>query len=469
MRLKDTLSRDLITLPSDKKQAIKIYSCGPTVYDYPHLGNWYAFLRWDLLVRNLRSQGFKTVWVMNITDVGHLVSDADEGEDKVERKAAKERKTASEIADFYGSYFLEALQRLNFLTPDHLPKASEYIKEQIALVRRLEDRGLTYLIDDGLYYDTAQWADYGKLAQTDRQGLQPGIRVDFNPQKRNPTDFVLWKLTPSGKKKDQEWDSPWGRGSPGWHLECSAMSQSLLGLPLDIHTGGIDHIPIHHTNEIAQSEAAWNQRFAKIWLHSNFITVDGQKMSKSLNNFYTLEDLEAREYNFETLRLVVFSVRYSKLADFTWESMGHAEKRRQRLRALAARVYQLQDQDKDLNQHRQLLQTALSSAQASLDDDLNSPRALEQLDSIASKLAGLQLSDKLKEDLLAFCQGVDQLLGLKLNGITDLNQEQQNLLNQRREARELADFEKADQLRSVLSEQKIIVLDTDFGQLWQPL
>ena len=342
MRLKDTLSRDLITLPADNEQVIKIYSCGPTVYDYPHLGNWYAFLRWDMLVRSLQSQGFQTIWVMNITDVGHLVSDADEGEDKVEHKAAKERKTASEIADFYGNYFLKALERLNFLTPDHLPKASEYIKEQIALVRKLEERGLTYLIDDGLYYDTAQWADYGKLAQTDRQGLQPGIRVDFNPQKRNATDFVLWKLTPSGKKKDQEWDSPWGRGSPGWHLECSAMSQSLLGLPLDIHTGGIDHIPIHHTNEIAQSEAAWNQRFAKIWLHSNFITINGQKMSKSLNNFYTLEDLESRGYNFETLRLVVFSVRYSKLADFTWKSMEDAEKRRQRLRALTARIYQLQ-------------------------------------------------------------------------------------------------------------------------------
>ena len=469
MRLKDTLSRDLITLQADTEQVIKIYSCGPTVYDYPHLGNWYAFLRWDLLVRSLQSQGFQTIWVMNITDVGHLVSDADEGEDKVERKAAKERKTASEIADFYGNYFLKALERLNFLTPDHLPKASEYIKEQITLVRKLEERGLTYLIDDGLYYDTAQWADYGKLAQTDRQGLQPGIRVDFNPQKRNATDFVLWKLTPSGKKKDQEWDSPWGRGSPGWHLECSAMSQSLLGLPLDIHTGGIDHIPIHHTNEIAQSEAAWNRRFAKIWLHSNFITIDGQKMSKSLNNFYTLEDLEARGYNFETLRLVVFSVRYSKLADFTWKSMEDAEKRRQRLRALAARIHQLQNHEQDLNQQRQLLKEALSLARSSLADDLNSPQALEQLDSVASKLTGLQLSHELKEDLLDFSQGVDQLLGLKLSEITDLNQEQKKLLKQREEARVIGDFEKSDHFRSILSEQKIIVLDTDFGQIWQPL
>ena len=469
MRLKDTLSRDLITLQADTEQVIKIYSCGPTVYDYPHLGNWYAFLRWDLLVRSLQSQGFQTIWVMNITDVGHLVSDADEGEDKVERKAAKERKTASEIADFYGNYFLKALARLNFLTPDHLPKASEYIKEQITLVRKLEERGLTYLIDDGLYYDTAQWADYGKLAQTDRQGLQPGIRVDFNPQKRNATDFVLWKLTPSGKKKDQEWDSPWGRGSPGWHLECSAMSQSLLGLPLDIHTGGIDHIPIHHTNEIAQSEAAWNRRFAKIWLHSNFITIDGQKMSKSLNNFYTLEDLEARGYNFETLRLVVFSVRYSKLADFTWKNMEDAEKRRQRLRALAARIHQLQNHEQDLNQQRQLLKEALSLARSSLADDLNSPQALEQLDSVASKLTGLQLSHELKEDLLDFSQGVDQLLGLKLSEITDLNQEQKKLLKQREEARAIGDFEKSDHFRSILSEQKIIVLDTDFGQIWQPL
>ena len=326
MRLKDSLSRQLVTVRPEQKQAVKIYSCGPTVYDYPHIGNWYSFLRWDLLVRSLKAEGLPTLWVMNITDVGHLVSDADDGEDKIEKKASKERKTAQEIAAFYSEYFIEGLRRLNFLTPDHLPKASEYVPEQIALVKRLEERGLTYLINDGLYYDTAQWPEYGKLAQTDRRGLQPGIRVDFNPQKRNPTDFALWKLTPAGQKKDQEWESPWGRGSPGWHLECSSMSQSLLGLPIDIHTGGIDHIPIHHTNELAQTEAAWGKDFSKIWLHSNFITVDGRKMSKSLNNFYTLEDIESRGYDLESLRLMVFSVRYSNPADFNWSSMEVAEK-----------------------------------------------------------------------------------------------------------------------------------------------
>ena len=406
---------------------------------------------------------------MNITDVGHLVSDADDGEDKIEKKASKERKTAQEIATFYSEYFLKGLHRLNFLMPDHLPKASEYVMEQIALVKRLEEHGLTYLIDDGLYYDTARWPEYGKLAQTDRRGLQPGIRVDFNPQKRNPTDFALWKLTPAGQKKDQEWESPWGRGSPGWHLECSAMSQSLLGLPIDIHTGGIDHIPIHHTNEIAQTEAAWEQKFSKIWLHGNFITVDGQKMSKSLNNFYTLEDIESRGYNLENLRLMVFSVRYSNLADFNWAGMEAAAKRRRRLRALAARIFQLQLGANDVEEHRQFLQQALAAAQTSLADDLNSPLALEQLDRIANRLETIRLGTDLRPDLLSFCKNVDSLLGLTLSEITDLNERQKALLEQRQQARESGNFADSDQIRTELAQEKIAVLDTDFGQVWQPL
>ena len=469
MRLKDSLSQNLLAVQPEAGQPVKIYSCGPTIYDYPHLGNWFAFLRWDLLVRSLRCRGFKTLWVMNMTDVGHLVSDADEGEDKLDNKALKERKTAWEIAAFYGAYFLQALERLNFLTPDHLPKASDYIDPQINLVKRLEERGLAYVIDDGVYYDTAQWPEYGKLAQSDRSGLQPGSRVDFNPQKRNATDFALWKLTPAGKKKDMEWDSPWGRGSPGWHLECSAMSQDLLGLPIDIHTGGIDHIPIHHTNELAQTEAAWQQNFAKIWVHSNFVTYDGEKMSKSLNNFYTLEDMEARGYGGETLRLTVFAVRYSKLADFNWQSMANAQKRLRRLQALAVRRYQLQAEADSVDQQRLSLRQTLTAAEECLADDLNSPLALEKLDTIASQLQTARLSQTLRPDLEAFSQRVDQLLGLKLDLLPDLTPDQKTLFQARAQARENSDFQQADRLRQSLNEVRIAVSDTDFGQIWQPL
>ena len=469
MRLKDSLSQSLLTVKPETGQPVKIYSCGPTIYDYPHLGNWYAFLRWDLLVRSLRCQGLKTLWVMNMTDVGHLISDADEGEDKLDQKASKERKTAWEIAAFYGAYFIQALERLNFLKPDHLPKASEYIAQQIELVKKLEERGLTYLIDDGVYYDTGRWPEYGKLAQSDRSGLRPGSRVDFNPQKRNPTDFALWKLTPAGKKKDMEWASPWGRGSPGWHLECSAMSQSLLGLPIDIHTGGIDHIPIHHTNELAQTEAAWQQKFAKIWLHSNFVTFDGEKMSKSLNNFYTLEDMEARGFDAETLRLTVFAVRYSKLADFNWQSMANAQKRLRRLQALAARRYQLQAEDASTDQQRLDLRQALEQAGESLADDLNSPLALEKLDTVAGRLQPGRLAEGLRADLEAFCRQADRLFGLNLSQLPDLEEEQKGLLQARARARDDDDFQKADGLRRRLNESRIGVTDTDFGQIWQPL
>ena len=413
MYLRDTLSKEL--KPFNKDKVVKIYSCGPTVYDYPHLGNWYAFLRWDLLVRILKSLEFETLWVMNITDVGHLVSDADEGEDKLVQKAKSERKTAIDIADFYTAYFLKTLEKLNFLTPDHLPKASEHIDQQISLIEELEKRGFTYIIDDGVYYDTSKLADYGKLAQTDRQGLQPGIRVAFNPQKRNSTDFALWKLSPVEAKRDMEWDSPWGKGFPGWHLECSAMSWHYLNSPIDIHTGGIDHIPTHHTNELAQSEPVYGRPLANIWLHSNFITVNGEKMSKSLNNFFTFEDVENRGYDFQAFRLAVFAGRYFNQADFNWDLIENAKKRLQRLRGLAARLYQLQDSNQDLSDKRNELSNALRGIKRDLADDLNSPKALEKLETICQKLSGSDLAWELEVDLRKFLQNIDDLFGLKLS------------------------------------------------------
>ena len=462
MRLKDSLSQTLKTV--ENKDPVTIYSCGPTVYDYPHLGNWYAFLRWDLLVRSLQATGYKPTWVMNITDVGHLSSDADEGEDKLAQKARQERKNAYQVAAYYTDYFIEALKRLNFRMPDHLPKATEHIEEQIDLIKRLEAKKLVYAIDDGIYCDTGLIEDYGKLAQTDRQGFQAGARVEYNPQKRNPTDFAVWKFTPKGQKRDMEWDSPWGRGFPGWHLECSAMAQAYLGSPLDIHAGGIDHIPIHHTNELAQSEAAYDQELAKIWLHSNFITIEDQKMSKSLGNFYTLEDIEKKGYDLQSLRLAVFNGRYSNPVNFTWQLLDEADKRLKRWQSLAVRRFQLEEgeayrADKDL-------ESALAAARKSLEDDLNSPRALEAIDTLFHLLNSQNISAESRPALDAFCQSLDELLGLRLTQVPDLTPAQRDLLRQRQEARLNKDFEQSDQLREELLETGIEVSDMPFGQIW---
>ena len=466
MHLKDTLSRQLQPLEVEKGQKVKIYSCGPTVYDYPHLGNWYSFLRWDLLVRILKSLDFETLWVMNITDVGHLESDADEGEDKLAKKAHLEGKNAYEVADFYTDYFLKALKRLNFLMPDHLPKASEHIKEQIDLVKRLEEKNLTYIIDDGVYYDTSKLKDYGKLARLDKRGIQPGARVEFNPQKKNATDFAIWKLTQAGQKRDMEWDSPWGRGFPGWHLECSAMCWRYLGQPIDIHTGGIDHIPVHHTNELAQSEVVYGEPLAKIWLHSNFANITGEKMSKSLNNFNTLEDIESKGYNLQAFRLAVFGARYYNLAEFNWDLMDAATRRLKRLQALAVRVHQLQETG-DFDACRNQLEQTLIRAKEDLADNLNSPKALERVDELSQKLSPKSLPKNLEPALREFLKAIDDLFGLKLSLLPDLTPAQKEIVKHRLRARQKNDFSLSDQLRDELLKDKIQILDTDIGQIWQ--
>ncbi len=289
MKLYNTLAGRVEEIKPQHPPEATVYTCGPTVYDYAHIGHWFTYVRADTLIRTLKSGGFKPKWVMNITDVGHLVSDADEGEDKLQQKARHEGKTAQEIAEFYTNDFMDGMKQLNMLKPDYIVKATEHIQEQIELIKKLEKKGYTYAIDDGVYYDTAKFPHYADFARLDLDEQQAGARVSHNPQKRNPQDFALWKFSPKDAKRDMEWDSPWGKGFPGWHIECSAMSMKYLGDTLDIHTGGIDHVPVHHTNEIAQSEAATGKRFANCWMHSNHVTIDGEKISKSVGNSITLQ------------------------------------------------------------------------------------------------------------------------------------------------------------------------------------
>ena len=352
MRLYNTMSRQVEEFQPLSNDEVKIYTCGPTVYDYPHIGNWYAFIRWDILVRTLIASGYKVNWVMNITDVGHLVSDADEGEDKLEKGARREGKSAWEIADLYTNYFLKGLDRLNFIKPNQLPKATDNIPEQIDFIKGLEAKGFTYQIDDGVYFDTSKVADYGKLARLNIEALKAGARVEYNQQKHSPTDFALWKFSPTDHQRDMEWDSPWGKGFPGWHLECSALVLKYLGKAIDIHAGGIDHLTVHHPNEIAQSESLNGEPFAKYWLHSNFIQVDGQKMSKSLGNLITLEDIEAKGYSLEAFRLLVLESHYRSEAQFTWDTIAAAQNRLNTYRAMSQLRFQPKENAKYLDEYQ---------------------------------------------------------------------------------------------------------------------
>lgn len=283
----NTLTRKKEKFVPLKDKLVTMYNCGPTVYERPHIGNLRAYIFADTLRRVLEFNGYKVKQIINITDVGHLTSDADTGEDKIEKSAQEKQKSAFEIARFYEDLFKQDLNKLNIKKPFKFPRATEHIKEMINLVQILEKKGYTYKTSDGIYFDTSKFKNYGKLAGLDKKNLKPGARVEVNPEKKNPYDFALWKFSPKDVKRQMEWKSPWGIGFPGWHIECSAMAMKYLGTTLDIHTGGIDHIDIHHTNEIAQSESATGKKFVRYWLHCNFLMVEGQKMSKSLGNIRT--------------------------------------------------------------------------------------------------------------------------------------------------------------------------------------
>jgi cysteinyl-tRNA synthetase len=445
-------------------ETLSVYTCGPTVYDYPHIGNWFTFLRYDTLVRALKAQDYKVKWVMNITDVGHLVSDADEGEDKLEKGAKREGKTAWEVAQFYGDYFIEGLKRLNISMPDLLPKATDHIAEQIALVERLEQGEHTYVIDDGVYFDTSTFPSYANFAGLDLADQEAGARVEFNPQKRNASDFALWKFSPKGEQRDMEWDSPWGKGFPGWHLECSAMAMKYLGETLDIHAGGVDHIPVHHTNEIAQSEAATGKLFARYWLHANHISVNGEKISKSLGNGITLEEIEAKNYSLVALRLYSLESHYRTQSKFTWEGLEAASKRLNALYAMATLRWQTQESAPRAN-----FSLVIEKAKESLFDDLATPSVLSQLSELEATLSDNLLHPDDVDgftDLLGFIDGV---FGLDLISQSDISDDQKYTLSKRQEARDNKDWQQSDALRDELQKAGLGVRDTPSGQIWHRL
>lgn len=387
MKIYNTLSKEVETITSTSKDGKKIglYACGPTVYDFAHIGHMRKYTMDDVLVRSLERADFAVTHVMNITDVGHLVSDEDTGEDKIERAARRHKKNAFELARFYEQDFWEKLDQMGIRRPDVAPTVTSHIAEQIKLIQTLEEKGFTYKIPgDGIYFDTSKDENYGELANLQLDQQEAGARIGEVAGKRQPADFALWKFSPADQQRQMEWDSPWGVGFPGWHIECSALSIKYLGAQVDIHTGGIDHIPVHHTNEIAQSENATGCRpFVRYWVHHNFLLINGQKMSKSLQNFYTLDDVAQKGFSPMALRMLFLSAHYRDELNFTWESLQAAQKGYERLQR---RVQELLSQSKydqlsmvpDLNSEysAEKVSAARQQFRQFMEDDLKTPQAL---------------------------------------------------------------------------------------------
>lgn len=450
MRLYNSLTRKKEEFKPEKGKIVRMYTCGPTVYDYAHIGNLRSFIFADLLRRALELEGYKVKMVMNITDVGHLVSDADTGEEKIEIAAQREGKTAWEIAKFYTKAFLHDLERLNIKKPWKLPRATAHIKEQISLVRELEKKGFTYTTSDGIYFNTSKLSDYGKLTNQKPEKKKAGARVKVDKEKRQPWDFALWKFSPKDKKREMEWKSPWGRGFPGWHAECSAMSRKYLGQPFDIHTGGVDHLPIHHPNEIAQSEAAYDTALANFWLHGEFLLVDDTRMGKSEGNLITLDEIEKRKFSSLAYRYFVLGAHYRSKLNFTWQALEGAQNA----------LFNLYDLVRDWDKPRVGCAEFEARFREALEDDLNIPEALAVLWDLVNSD---QPSHAKAKSLLYF----DQVLGLDLKKYIGqplkVPAEVQKLVDEREQARESKDFAKGDKIRKQIEEAGFVIEDTPTG------
>ncbi|MFA6583794.1 MAG: cysteine--tRNA ligase, partial [Elusimicrobiaceae bacterium] len=442
---------------------VSMYACGPTVYDYAHIGNLRTYIFEDILKRVLLFSGFKVKHVMKVTDVGHLQSDADEGEDKMELGVLREGKTAWEIADFYSKAFFSDFNALNCLPPDVTCKATDHISEMIELVKTLETKGFTYKTEDGIYFDTAKFPSYDRLAgKSHIEGLRSGARVEFSAEKRNPSDFALWKFSPKDKKRQMEWPSPWGTGFPGWHIECSAMAMKYLGETFDIHCGGIDHIAVHHTNEIAQSECATGKPYVNYWVHAEFLTTkDSEKMAKSSGEFLTVSLLGEKGYSPLDYRYLCLGAHYKTQIVFSWEALAFAQKSLSNLRDIIGPHLEKHSPATDTKNIRAQLARFADAAT----DDLNMPKALSILWETAR--------DKTlaPEDILAFVRETDRVFGLDLmvprkKERAALPPETMALITEREQARKAKNFARSDELRNELKKHGVAVKDVPGGTEW---
>ncbi|WP_367357032.1 cysteine--tRNA ligase [Mesotoga sp.] len=454
IRLTNTMSRKKEVFKPLREGEVGLYTCGLTVYNFAHIGNLRAYVFADTLKRMFLFNGYKVRHVMNITDVGHLTGDEDEGEDKMEAGARREGKTVWEIVNFYTKAFFDDLKRLRIIFPTVTCRATRHVDDMIEMIRKIESNGYTYIAGGNVYFDTSKLPDYGKLARLKLDEDKMRSRVESDPYKRNPFDFVLWFTRYKYDSHAMQWDSPWGRGFPGWHIECSAMSSKYLGERFDIHTGGIDHIPIHHTNEIAQSEAAFGHEWVNYWLHSEFLVIgEGEKMSKSLGNFITLQTLIDKGYDPAEYRYYLLGAHYKKQLTFTLEALDGAKSA---MKKLATKIGELKESEAPVGEPNSLL---LNEFHEAINDDLNTPRALAVLWKVVDS------EDLRPGEKLSLIDEFDRVLALGLSEIeTDvIPKEIKELANQRDQVRRDRDWKKADELRELISEKGYEVLDERDG------
>ena len=458
VKLYNTLTKQKSDFVPLNGNEVRIYSCGPTVYSYAHIGNFRTYIFMDNLRRMLEYNGYNLKHVMNITDVGHLESDSDEGEDKMEKAAKKENKSPYEIAEFYTKAFFKDMEKLHIERPEIIAKATEHIPDMLEFAKEIVKNGYGYETSTAIYFDVSKLDKYPVLSNRNIEEQIAGARVDVDPEKRNPYDFAIWIKAP--ENHIMKWDSPWGLSYPGWHLECSAMSRKYLGEEFDIHTGGVDHIPTHHENEIAQSKGAFGKIPAQIWMHVEFLQIDGGKMSKSLGNVYTISQLEEKGIEALAYKLFCYTAHYRTKLNFTFEGAAASQKALNRLREAFVKHNNGNDNVDD-----ELIQKYKNKFLDAINDDLNMPLAM----STVWELARNDLKSKKISDLLL---DFDKVLGLDLKNSEKYLEEQNkvelpdeiaDLLEKRKKAREEKNWQLSDEIRDVLKEKGYIVKDTKEG------
>ncbi|MBI2039779.1 cysteine--tRNA ligase [Candidatus Microgenomates bacterium] len=460
LKLYNTLTKKVEEFKPINPPSVGMYTCGPTVYDYTHIGHLRTYVGNDILRRILEANEYQVKHVMNITDVGHLVSDRDSGEDKMEKGAKQFGKSVWEVAKFFEDYFFRSQDTLNIKRPNVIAKATDHVEEQIKLIKKLEKNGFTYITDQAIYFDITKFPTYTKLSGQRLEEKEIGARSDVvvDKQKKNPQDFALWFFI-VGHFKDHvmRWSSPWGEGFPGWHIECSAMAMEYLGDSIDIHTGGVDHIPVHHTNEIAQSEAATGKPFVKYWVHHEFLLVDGEKMSKSKKNFYRIDEIIQKGFDPIALRYLFLTAHYRDKLNFTWKSLQAAQNALNNLRNEIRQwevPIRLSGQSKD--NVGQFWQKFLDAA----NNDLNMPQAVAVVWEMIASDATISSKGWILLDM-------DKILGLRLDEYfgkpIEVPENVMKLVEQREQVRKSGDFEKADKLRKEIKSLGFEIEDTPTG------
>lgn len=455
-KLYNTLVRKKQIFKPIKNKKAGLYTCGPTVYLYAHIGNLRTYIFEDVLKRALEYNGYQTKHIMNITDVGHLTSDADTGEDKLEKGAKREGKTVWEIANFYTKAFKKDIKRLNIKKPDKWIKATATIKDQIDLIKILEKKGFAYKINDGVYFDTTKLKTYGRLWGKKKIDFKAGARVEIISGKKNPFDFALWKFSPKNTKRQMEWKSPWGIGFPGWHTECVVIGMKNLGIPFDIHCGGIDHISIHHTNEIAQAEAAYNKVFARFWIHGEHLILKEGKMAKSGGNIIILNDLIEKGFNPLSHRYLCLNTHYRSKLVFSWQALKSAQNS---LNNLYQRIIEIKEKRTSAKIKLSIIKTYQKKFQDCINDDLNTPKALSLL---WKTIKDSKLKNQEKYMLLL---GFDKVFGLNLDKIrkTQAPPEVKRFAEKREKYRQQKNWKKADEMRKKIQAMNYLVEDTSSG------